>query len=74
MICGEIHHTKNYQNIPKVNLSQQKIRGYPIVFLLSIKSSFRVVQEKITITCILTNDIMTANQMEPLSSILSRKV
>ena len=50
MICGENQHTKNNQNIPKVNLSQQKIRGYPIVFLLSIKSSFRVEQEKITIT------------------------
>ena len=57
LICGEIHHTKNYQNIPKVNLSQQKIRGSLIVFLLSIKSSFRFVQEKITITCILTNDM-----------------
>ena len=74
MICGEIHHTKKCQNIPNVNLSQQKIRGSPIAFLLSIKSSFRVVQEKIIITCILTNDIIKANQMEPLSSILNRKV
>ena len=74
MICGEIHHTENYQNIPKVNLSQQKIRRYPIVFRLSIKSSFKVVQEKVTIICILTNDIITANQMESLFSILSRKV
>ena len=74
MNCGENQHTKNYHNIPKVNLSQQKIRGYPIVFLLFTKSSFRIVHAKIPSTCILTNDIMTANQMESLSSILSRKV
>ena len=61
MICGENQHTKNYQNIPKVNLSQ-------------VKSSSTAVQEKITITYILINEIITDYQMEPLSSILCRKV
>ena len=71
MICRENHHAKNNQNIhQKLNLSQQKLRGHPIIFLLSIKSSFSVVQEKITITWKLTNGIITANQIEPLPSLL----
>ena len=75
MICRENHHKKNNQNIPKVKfITAKKIRGHPIAFLLSIKSSFSVVQEKITITCKLTNDIITASQIEPLPSLRSRKV
>ena len=73
MICSENHHTKNNQYIPKVKFIIAKIRGNPIVFLLSIKSYLSVVQEKITITCKLTNYIITANQTEQLPSLLSRQ-
>ena len=64
MICSENRHTKNYQNIPKVNLSQQKIREHPIIGLLSIKHSFNLVQENTAITCILTNDSQSIGNID----------
>ena len=60
--------------MPKLNLAQQKTSWHPTVFLLSIRSYLSVVQEKITITCKLTNYIITANQIEQMPSLMSTKV
>ena len=56
MICNENHHTKNKQNIPKVRFITAKYQRTSHCFSSFYQRFYSTVQEKITITCKLTND------------------